>query len=241
MEKIKMDENTAIWKITHLWWILISFIFLFNGFGLLYAGFKTDERLWKIEGTIYEVIVLLFIIAVSIQPNSSLSSFITGIYLLSWIISIIRSFVIRNQYLEKIRHDKYQNSRYSHKNGFNEDITKANTSNSISQAIYSGNENSQVYEKPINKKQIEDLNINQRESIKQVNINNAPLDVIAQLPGLDVNKAEKIIRFRESGKAINSLDELKNLLELDDNQIEQIKEYVIITQVNNKSQRKLDL
>jgi len=149
--------------------------------------------------------------------------------------------VIRNQYLEKIRHDKYQNSRYSHKNGFNEDITKANTSNSISQAIYSGNENSQVYEKPINKKQIEDLNINQREPIKQVNINNAPLDVIAQLPGLDVNKAEKIIRFRESGKAINSLDELKNLLELDDNQIEQIKEYVIITQVNNKSQRKLDL
>lgn len=241
MEKIKMDENTFIWKITHLWWILISFIFLFNGFGLLYAGFKTDVSLWKIEGTIYELMVLLFIIAVGIQPDSSFSSFITGIYLLSWIISIIRSFMIRNQYLEKIRHDKYQNSKYSHKNGFNEDITKANTSNSISQAIYSSNENSQGYEKSINKKQIEDLNINQREPIKQVNINNAPLDEIAQLPGLDVNKAEKIIGFRESGKAINSLDELKNLLELDDYQIEQIKEYVIITQVNNKSQRKLDL
>ena len=232
-----MDENTFRWKITHLWWIIISFIFLINGFGLLYAGFNADERLWKMEGTIYEIIVLLFILSVGIQPNSNLSSFITGIYLLSWIISIIRSFMIRNQYLEKIRRDKYQNSRYSYKSIQDNPIQESNRKNNTHQTI---NNNNEGYENQSNVNQKEYRSI-KREPINQVNINTAPAELIAQLPGMDVNKANIIINLRQTGKTINSFDELKSLLELNDYQIEQLKEYVIITSIDNKSQRKLDL
>lgn len=232
-----MDENTFRWKITHLWWIIISFIFLINGFGLLYAGFNADERLWKMEGTIYEIIVLLFILSVGIQANSNLSSFITGIYLLSWIISIIRSFMIRNQYLEKIRRDKYQNSRYSYKSIQDNPIKESDRKNNTHQTI---NNNNEGYENQSNVNQKEYRSI-KREPINQVNINTAPAELIAQLPGMDVNKANIIINLRQTGKTINSFDELKSLLELNDYQIEQLKEYVIITSIDNKSQRKLDL
>lgn len=240
--EINMDENSFMWKIRHLWWILISFIFLVNGLGLIYAGFQADERLWKIEGTIYELIVAIFITAVGIPLTSNLTSFITGLYLLSWIMSIIRSFIIRNQYLEKIRHNKYQNSRYYHESREDDYILKANTSRTVNQTISKNLKNYQGCENlaGVENNQNQSLTSQEANTIKPVNINNASAECISQLPGLDITHANKIISLRQSGKTIRSLDELKILLELDDNQIEQLKEYVITTSYNY-NQRKLDL
>ena len=55
---------------------------------------------------------------------------------------------------------------------------------------------------------------------------------------MDIQKAEKIVELRNNGEMINSLDDLKRKLDLDDYQVNQMKDYILITSM---TQRRIDL
>lgn len=240
-----MDENSTVWRLAHSWWILISFIFLLNGLGLYYAGYSADEKLWRIEGITCELIVVIFIIVANVAIGSSISSFMAGIYIISWIISIIRSFMIRNKYLEKINHNKYQNTRYNQKRNEIPNNRQYNDKQQVNNTPQYNQQRIPVMENKENQQSnpidFEPSNHKEEIEVKAIDINKASAEEISQLPCITIIQAKKIIQLRQSGRTIKSIDELKDVLELKDYQIEQIKKYIILSDNAAKNQRKLDL
>lgn len=78
-------------KITSSLWVLVSFVPLFNGLGLVYVGNKHANTNWFIEGVLYEVPYVLGIITI---PNFALSTVFFTLGSLTSFISIIRSIMI---------------------------------------------------------------------------------------------------------------------------------------------------
>lgn len=84
-------------RIVRSWWVLISFIILINGFGLIYIGFKTNNRKWVLEGAIYEI-PWIFTIAFIAMPHVVFSS-VLALALFLMLIGIIRSVWVDVKYL----------------------------------------------------------------------------------------------------------------------------------------------
>ncbi len=62
----------------------------------------------------------------------------------------------------------------------------------------------------------------------QVNINSAMEATLELLPGVDMETALNIIKFRESNGPFTTIDELKKVKGIDDAVLEQIRPYVSI-------------
>ena len=76
-------------KIKRSWWVILSFILFINGFGFLYIGFKNNNRNWVLEGIIYEIPWLFYVIFAF--KDNILDIFVV-IAVIIMFISIIRSF-----------------------------------------------------------------------------------------------------------------------------------------------------
>ena len=88
----------------------------------------------------------------------------------------------------------------------------------------------------------DDLNtISERENVK-VDINRADIDELSQLPVFNLIQAKKIVQLRLTGNYVQSFDDLKNKIDISDDEIEILKDHIIITQVNNfQEARRIDI
>ena len=76
-------------KLKNSWWVILSFIIYINGAGFLYIGFKNNNRDWVLEGIIYEIPWLFYVI---FFKNPALANSFFVITVVGMFISIIRSF-----------------------------------------------------------------------------------------------------------------------------------------------------
>lgn len=76
-------------KLLKSWWIILSFIPFLNGLGFMYLGFRTSNKIWVLEGIIYEIPWIFSFISVY---NQSLTYNIVLVGVVLMIMSIIRSF-----------------------------------------------------------------------------------------------------------------------------------------------------
>lgn len=120
-----MEENSITWKLVNLFWVLFSFIFLLNGIGIIYAGWKSDNRNWLMEGIVYQIFPTALLLLAMINPNSSVGVTLAGIYILTWIVCIIRTFFIAGKYLNYMRnkngnlYNSQQPNSYNYQRQFN--------------------------------------------------------------------------------------------------------------------------
>jgi len=77
-----------------------------------------------------------------------------------------------------------------------------------------------------------------QKEIKKVDINKANYSDINGIPGLTSLMASKIIKLRTQGRYIKSFDDLKNVLDLSQFQLDQIKQYIKITYDSKNSKDK---
>lgn len=247
-----MEENTITWKIVNSLWVLVSFIFLLNGIGIIYAGKKANNSTWFKIGLIFEAIpVLLFLLAV-VDPNSPYGITLTSIYLLTWVLSIIYSFFILPKFLDSIKFNKnvnnIQNNQYNPQNMQYQYNQQSNNSNNSTTHQFNQNPMEDYdYQQPSTDTSENSYNttenaptVNNESNPKfdLIDINYVPEDIIKQIPGLNNKQSEKIIAIRNNGDYIESFDDLKVKLDLTDNQINELKKYIKITPV---SSRRLDL
>ena len=75
-------------KIVRSWWVILSCIFMANGFGFLYIGYKHNNKNWMIEGLMYEIPWIFSMIYVDYAPL--FNPFIT-LSVILMLISIVRS------------------------------------------------------------------------------------------------------------------------------------------------------
>ena len=60
-----------------------------------------------------------------------------------------------------------------------------------------------------------------------VDVNHAPVEVIACLPNFDVDLARRLVKTREEIDGFASLDDLGIVLDLPGNQVERLRDYVV--------------
>ena len=99
-------------KIIKSWWVILSFIMFINGFGFIYTGLKHDNKNWVLEGIIYEIPWVFYIIYIGIygvelfKINPADNIFLFALLLL--LISIIRSFWVAIKLWDVYdNHEKY--------------------------------------------------------------------------------------------------------------------------------------
>jgi DNA uptake protein ComE-like DNA-binding protein len=114
-----MEENSLMWKVVNLLWVIFSFIFVLNGLGIIYAAKKVDNRNWLIEGIIYQAIAIMLLLLAGFNVSSIGVAF-TLFYLLSWLICIIRTPFIAKKYLEILRLKNNSNMNYQQTNQYNQ-------------------------------------------------------------------------------------------------------------------------
>lgn len=61
----------------------------------------------------------------------------------------------------------------------------------------------------------------------KVNINDAPVEVFAMLPGLNQSLAEKIVAYRDEHGAFQSVDELRNVNGIGEKKLNAIRKYIV--------------
>ncbi|OCA87832.1 hypothetical protein A8F94_08300 [Bacillus sp. FJAT-27225] len=104
-------KKSALWGFLNSWWILLSFIFLFNWTAFFFVGFKVRHRKWAIWGFIYSVPFILFFIGLeTLNTDKWPFNMIMILALLGWISSIIHAFRIRKEYLLRLEALKLINS-----------------------------------------------------------------------------------------------------------------------------------
>lgn len=109
-------KESTFKRIINNLWILVAFIPLVNGMGIVYVGAKTSNRQWIEEGLIYEIPgILMFLTLGIINPTNYSLGMILGpvillLVLVSIVISIIRSVMIRSKYKRMRENEKYRKS-----------------------------------------------------------------------------------------------------------------------------------
>ena len=97
-----------------------------------------------------------------------------------------------------------------------------------SRVTYENNnmKNQVIYQKNNSENNVQENNYNE---LMEININSDPIERIYQIKTLNGFTIKKIIRLRELGIVINSYDHLKDILNLDEAEIDYIKREIIIT------------
>lgn len=78
-------------KIKNSWWVILSFIIFFNGFGFIYIGLKHNNRNWILEGITYEFPWFFYLIVFAFYGISIPSTLIVAFAAIITLIGIIRS------------------------------------------------------------------------------------------------------------------------------------------------------
>ena len=238
-----METNSTSWKIVHSLWVLISFIIFLYGFGIIIVALKSNQRQWLIEGVIYQIIAFLPFIFI----NTSLQDSIFLIFFLAWIIAIIRSFMIRSKYLNILAATNHENNNRPNQNNINlnNDVMYNNTDNQITFDTVADNSNYEISSSKKDNTISFGDNTNTQENITEnyskIDINTATTEEISNIPGFNPLSANQIVQMRKSNNYVKSFNDLAQKLNLNENELEQIKPYIIISSSENSSYRRIDI
>lgn len=99
---MSVTRRGLIWEILNSWWIVLSCIgFSFASF--IYIGTKARTTKWKVAGVSYLLVGILSIFFIVSDPISFASTVAVLVWLVSLLVGVIHSFLVRREYL--IRRD----------------------------------------------------------------------------------------------------------------------------------------
>lgn len=191
-------------KIFGSWWVFLSLIIFLNGLGLIFAGVRTKCKKWKIFGLIY--IILAWVL---------MSLGFAGIYIVSWVVSIIHTMYIRKEYFIRIEvlHDS-------------KDIiaTKKETQDKkLVDKVYKDilGDDKHSFINKMETKDSKKIETKQTETVKTVVEPMQKLDInscldaeLSQVPGIGIILSKKAMDIRKEHGKFTSLDEFYELLNI---------------------------
>ena len=87
-------------KTSSSYWVIFALIMFLNGVGLMLVGSKRNVRRWLMEGAVFELIWILYLI--SLNAGEGLMNFIISLAVIAWILSIVFTIIV---YFEEKRMD----------------------------------------------------------------------------------------------------------------------------------------
>ena len=84
-------------------WLVWLFIPWLSGVGLIWIGAKAEKKAWIVEGVIYSLPFLAFMV---MDTESQLAADSDGVVLwaiIAWVVSLVRGFKLKQQYEDAVR------------------------------------------------------------------------------------------------------------------------------------------
>ncbi len=119
----KLEEKSTFWKITHLWWLILPFIFLIHWISLIIVGLEVRKKKWVLFGILYSIPVFIFM-SLNGQISGITENVVMSLFFFSWFATIIHSIAIRKEYLyllankKNVKSIKYKNKPTVKKRSF---------------------------------------------------------------------------------------------------------------------------
>ncbi len=109
------------------------------------------------------------------------------------------------------------------------DLSKVNLAYELNdgEKIYIPNVNDEI-EEYISIGNGEGILENSERTNKAININNATIEELSELPGVGESLAKRIFDYREENGKFKSIDDLKNVSGIGDKKFENLKEYIVV-------------
>jgi len=221
------------WEVRNSLWIVWSFILCLNGVGIFYVGTKVKVKKWCNYGAIYlSIIWAPIIIAVVTNPfieiniiNDEIAIVYKYIFYISWILSIIHSFVIRKEFLfklEKLEDEKReQTQRDIKENDPNKsnDIINIEKSRDIIET-----KKADVFMTETSTLPPEIPNIKKISKKSLLNINLCTEGELAELTGVGIILAKKAVKIRSEKGSFASVDEFIEKLNINPHYAKNLEE-----------------
>lgn len=186
------------WELRNSIWIVWSFTLVFNFVGFFWIGGRTGQRKWIFSGLFYLVTCLgipLFSTELK-EMNSTVYNIAIVVYCIAAFGSIVQSFMSRKEYLVRREAvlDLTEATKDAYRNEIRQDYLGKTEPIQSTEKVQQAKDNS-------THAQMSKTHFNQ-----PINLNTAPEEQIAGLPGVGVALAKKAVIMRASDKFMSVED-----------------------------------
>jgi DNA uptake protein ComE-like DNA-binding protein len=195
-------------------WVLTSLIPFgwVTGAGFGYAGFRAKKPAWVVAGVIYLAITAATLFVTSLDKNTNGVDDNAGYIVMfsAWGIGICHAFLSRQAYLRRL----------------------AIIDDPALQAARAAEER-RAYARQLvarNPQLARDARLGRRGGFDEgdvIDVNHAPVEDIADLPGIDAATARRIVAVRDGVGGFSSLEDLGMTMDLPGDVVERLRERVI--------------
>lgn len=210
-----MADSRGLERLKASWWLVLPLVPLgLLSFGaFLYTGIRARHPGWVVAGGVYAVVLYAgFLLTVSTPDDSVASDVGITLVLLAWGISLVHAFAIRSRYLERM--ELLESGAYDRA----EDRLDAREE----ARRLAREEPARALEMGVGRPD--------RDGFRGglVDVNNAPADVIEELPGVSRALAERIVATREEVGGFSSLEDLAHVVDLPVVVVDRIRADVVV-------------
>lgn len=212
---MELERKSQGWRLVQSWWILFTFIPLLPWVAFLYIAARTKKNSWAVWGLVYAVPNFIYFFT-DYPHESAAYDMALAASMLSTLIAIIHSFVIRKEYLARLEFK----SEYAAGTGTGRTITVEETHLNSSRVVPNFREapNAAL---PLQTHQHATQEINKQNN-GQMSINLASEEELANLPGIGIMLSKKAIYHRQTNGEFKTLGEFFELLQLKDYEIHRL-------------------
>lgn len=209
--------RTRVERLLASWWIVLALIPVgFVAWGaLVYAGIRARRPLWIGFGVGYLALLTLgFMLDVpeAEEEQRQLDDIGIGIVILTWGATIVHSLAIRSAYLERL--ELLESRRY--------DAAEDRAEVRREARRLAQEEPAKALEMGVGRPDRKGFHGG------LVDLNNAPADVIEELPGVSRELAETIVSIRNDVGGFSSLEDLAHVLDLPAALVDRIRADVVV-------------
>jgi hypothetical protein len=214
---MELERKSKEWRLLQSWWIVLSFIPLLPWLPFLYIAARTKKNSWAVWSLVYAIPNFIFFFT-DYPYESSAYDMVLAASMMSTVVAIIHSFVIRKDYLNRLEYK----SEYGTELRTEREITSGETASlSSSREIPNFREvpNAAI---PLQNHQHGNKEKGGGNSNGPLNINLATEEELADLPGIGILLSKKAIYHRQRNGQFNTLGEFFELLQLKDYEIHRL-------------------
>ncbi|ANU09680.1 hypothetical protein BBH88_04895 [Planococcus antarcticus DSM 14505] len=221
-----LTSKGKAWEYRNSLWILWTLLTLgfLNYVSFFYISRKVKQKKWFRAGIVYSIFFILFALA---------EGAFTGIFIISWLVSIFHVFKIRTEYLLRLEAMQTSGFENSELNKLKETIAReygrADTSYTTSNMKAEKRVPIASQEQSV---KVESNKVNERTAKKQeIDINTALESEIAEVPGVGSIFASKIVMVRSQENGFKSFEHFIQTLSVKPHLAEKIKSHIVFSEI----------
>jgi hypothetical protein len=203
------------------WWILLTLVpFGFTAWAApVYAGARARVRGWIVAGIAYGVLCAVGFALAGSQDEDTAASDVGVILLLAgWVIPLGHSLAIRHRYFELVEHPEIERGTVRERREAEANARMREEGRRLAR------------EDPVRALELRVGRPDLPDSFDAglVDLNNAPVDVLDRVPGVDKRLARRIAETRAEINGFESLDDAGVVLGLDAATLDRMRLHVVV-------------